>query len=957
MSPVPDKAAAPTARLYSSADAFNAAFVAQVSVALRDRYTISGNLGQGASSLVLRAHDTSTNRDVALKILRPEVSAAVDGIRFQREIEIVRRLSHPNILPILDSGSAEGSLFFTMPLAADETLRARIRKRRQLSIDEVLRIARGVASALDHAHAMGVVHRDIKPANILLDGETALVADFGIARAFTVASGDTVTASGISIGTPEYMSPEQGLAEKHLEASSDIYALGCVVYEMLSGEPPFTGATAEAIVARHCKEPPRSLRIVRPAIPYGVERAVNKALAKSPADRFLNASAFIEALEAGLAVTDEPPPWRRLTRAKVAAGVAAVALTATAYWTLTPSKPAIHANRVVVFPLYDAAAPQGSSDAEAVATYVGNALSNAQPLTWVDGWELTGETSNRRISVRAAATFARQHGARYFIDGVILRDRDSTRVALTLFDATGDTAVASGTAAAPVRTAVLPILGINAVAKLLPSILSPGGRISLDAMKNRRPTAIANFLQGEREYRRLQFKPAVEHYEKALAEDSAFALAAMRGAHAANWLSDIPTALKLANIAAADANALSQAQAGVVRGLRALLQGNADSAVGYLNDALKADPSLHGAYTLLGETYLRLLPRAGPADSLARDALERARTEDADFAPTLLLLETMAVNAGRLREARALAGEIRRAGADTSHAFTRALTRACVENGPASIDFHAALRQNKNATIAAAKILDGGARQPACAIAAYTAIIDAADMDLAFRWAAFLGLQAQFAATGRSEEARAVFYWKGTENLPRRYGYLIVGASGAGFDNEALAVADTGHAQGYGRLSVTTLWMVGAWEAHKGHVDRLRAINAVIQRKADSTRTRRDSLLALAIEARVRLLDGDTTASIAILRALTPSAPRSEIPWVPWESLGAERMLLAELLFRKQQYVEARNVATWLDAPEPVIYPLYLRQSLDLRARAADASREPALAAAYRRRLTDLSRR
>jgi serine/threonine protein kinase/tetratricopeptide (TPR) repeat protein len=961
MSPIPDKAAATTGRAYGPApvDAFNASFLARVQESLKDRYTVIRELGHGASSLVVQARESGTSRDVALKVMRPDVSAAIDLHRFQREIEIVRGLSHPNVLPIIDSGVVEGSLYFTMPLAPDETLRARLAKQRQLRLEETIRVARAVASALDHAHAHGIVHRDVKPANILLDGETPIVADFGIARAITVASGDTVTASGISIGTPEYMSPEQGLADRHLGASTDIYALGCVVYEMLSGEPPFTGATAEAIVARHCKEDPRSLRIIRPAIPYGVERAVNKALAKAPADRFPTAAAFVDALEAGLEIVDEPPRWRRsLTPSRVVVSVAAlIAITAAVALFGAQNDMPIRSNRVVVFPLFDPGAPS-SSDAEAVATYIGNALANARPLTWVDGWELTGDTTpGQRLSRRAAAALARQHGARFFIDGVILRDRDSTRVSLTLVDALGDSAVASGTVAAPARAAILPVMGVNAVAKLLPSLVSPGGNLSLDAMSNRKPTAIANFLQGEREYRRLQFRPAVEHYEQALAEDSNFTLAAMRGAHAANWLSDVNTALKLANVAVRGAHTLSGPQALVVRGLRSLLQGNADSAIAYLNEALEADPTVHGAYTLLGETYLRLLPGAGPADSLARDALERARKEDADFAPTLLLLETMAMNAGRMREARTIAAEIRRAGADTSHAFTRRLVRECVEDGPKPIDFHAALRSNKNATIAAAKILDGGARQPECAIAAYTAIIDAADVEPGFRWAAFLGLQAQFAATGRFEDARAVFSWKGTENLPRRLGYLIVAASGSGFDVEASAVADTAHTQGYGRLSVTTLSMVGAWEAHRGNLGRLRDIDAVIQRKADSTGARRDRLLARGVGARLRLLQRDTSAAITILRDLVPSAPRSELPWVPAESMGGERLLLAELLLAREQYSQALAVASWLEAPEPVVYPLYLRKSLELRARAAEAMQQPASAAAYRRRLADLTRR
>jgi tetratricopeptide (TPR) repeat protein len=958
----PDNIAPPARRSFGHAavdlQTYMASFVPRIRVALEGTLTIVSEVDRGGSALVFHARETGTNRDVALKVMRPDLSAALDTYRFQREIEIAGRLQHPNILPVIQSGVADGSLFYTMPFVPGGTLRSRLGAQGPFSIADTVRVARDIALALDHAHAVGVIHRDIKPANVLLDGSTTLVADFGIARAMTVATGDTITESGVSIGTPEYMSPEQGLGEKNLTASSDIYALGCVVYEMLAGEAPFTGPTAQAIIARHCHETPRSIRVIRPSMPYGVERAVMKALAKTPVDRFETAGAFVDALEHGISIEHAPAKWRMVLapRRAVASVVAATAIVAILAKTLGPDT-TVYPNRVVVFPLYDASAPAGSTDAEGVATYIGNALGNAPPLTWVDGWELTRDTpANVRMLPRTAARLSRGRGARYFIEGLILRGADSTRIALTLYDAVGDSAVATGTAAAPARAAILPILGIDAVSKLLPSLVSPGGKVSIESMSRRNPRAIANFLQGEREYRRMQFQPALGHYQEAFGEDSALTLAAMRGAHAAKWESEPELAIKLADEALRSAATLPAAQAKVARGLRAMLGGDADSAVAHFQEALRIDPATHGAYTLLGETYLRMLPNAGPADSLARDALEKARREDADFAPTLLLLETMALNEGRLREASLLAADLRRAGADTSHELARRLARECVRGGPAAVDFHAALRQDKLATITAAKMLDGTARQPICAIAAYTAVIDAADVEPNYRWAAFLGLQSQFAATARPSEAAAVFAWKGTENLPRRYGYLLAGSAGAGFFDQAAAVADTAFRQGYGRLSATTLWMVGTWETRVGNADRVRELSRVLRQRADSTRLRRDALLAKALEARVRLVDGDTVGAITRLRALRPNATQTEISWSPWESLGAERMLLAELLMARRDYVEARKVAALLDAPEPVIYPMYLRSSLELRVRSAEATDQPSLVAMYRSRLAELSR-
>jgi TolB-like protein len=963
MSPGSDKAALPDASAFRPDrrdDRGTASLLAStMSSALGDRLEILRTAGQGGSSVVFLAQERQTSRQIALKVLRPELSAAFDAYRFQREIEIARRLKHPNILPIFESGSAESNLYFTMPFVNGGTLRARLQKEPQVPIPDALRIAREVASALDYAHAAGVIHRDVKPANILLDGLTALVADFGIARAITVASGDAITESGVTVGTPEYMSPEHGLGEKDLGASSDIYALGCVVYEMLAGEPPFTGPTAQAIVARHCREAPRSLRIVRPAVPYGVQRAVEKALAKTPVDRFSTAGAFVDALEEGLSIQDEPRRWRLFwtkKRIAITTGFVTAALVGTPA-VINMTRPEPQANRVVVFPLYDAEGPAGSTDADGVATYIGNALGNARPLTWVDGWELLDEDQrNTRLAARQARRLALRSGARYYIDGAILRDHDSVRVLLTLHDALVDSVAGSGTTAAAASTAVLPVLGVRAAAQLLPSIVQPGGTLALRAMAERNPRAIANFLQGERAYRRMQFVTALGHYQLALGEDSALTMAAVRAAHAANWSKKRAIALRLADVAVRGAGNLPPAQAQVAIGLRFMLEGVADSAIAHLMSALRQDPGVHGAWTLLGETYLRLLPSAGPADSLARAALESARAEDRDFSPTLLLLETLALNAGRLRDAAAVREDLRRAGADTSHALSRSLTLRCVRDGPSSVDFHAALRADTLAVISAAKMLDGAARQPACAIAAYSAILDAADVEPGYRWAAFLGLQAQFAATDRPTDARALFEWRGAEKLPLRFAYLIVAEAGSGFAENATAIADTAFRQGYDRLPTIALWLTGNWETRRNNADRVRQISQVLNRKADSSKSRLAKLAARAIAARVRLVERDTAGAIAAIRALAPTAPVADISWVAWESLASERMLLAELLLARKDYAGARRIATLLEAPEPVIYPLYLRRSLELRTRAAEAEGQPGLAAAYRRRISELSR-
>ena len=267
-----------------------------LAAALAGRYRLISELGSGGMATVYLADDLRHNRQVAIKVLHPEFSALVGSSRFRREIETTARLQHPNILPLFDSGDAGEQLFYVMPFVNGGTLRQRLDREQQLPVDEAVRIAREVADALAYAHEHGIVHRDIKPENILLGGRHAMVADFGIALALEQASGSRLTSTGLSIGTPLYMSPEQAMGDRVIDARADIYALGATVYEMLSGEPPFTGPNAQAILARSMTETPRSLSATRTMVPQGVNSAVLRALASRPADRFQTAGDFAAAL-------------------------------------------------------------------------------------------------------------------------------------------------------------------------------------------------------------------------------------------------------------------------------------------------------------------------------------------------------------------------------------------------------------------------------------------------------------------------------------------------------------------------------------------------------------------------------------------------------------------------------------------------------------------------------------
>ncbi|HSE67988.1 MAG TPA: protein kinase, partial [Gemmatimonadales bacterium] len=299
----------------------------RLSTALADRYRIERELGQGGMATVYLAEDLKHHRKVAIKILRPELAAVVGADRFVREIETTAALQHPHILGLIDSGEVNGTAYYVMPFVEGESLRDRITREKQLPLDDALRMAREVADALSYAHNKGVIHRDIKPENILLTSGHAVVADFGIARAISAAGGERLTETGLAVGTPAYMSPEQAAGDRDLDGRSDLYALACVLYEMLAGEPPFRGPTVQDVVRQHLTIEPRSVTQLRPAVPAEVAEALNRALAKTPADRFNPVGQFSEALGRGTPAAREgttraiPTPR---SRAPAIAGVVAI---------------------------------------------------------------------------------------------------------------------------------------------------------------------------------------------------------------------------------------------------------------------------------------------------------------------------------------------------------------------------------------------------------------------------------------------------------------------------------------------------------------------------------------------------------------------------------------------------------------------------------------------------------
>ncbi len=314
----------------------------RLAAALANRYRIERELGEGGMARVYLAQDLKHDRDVAIKVLKPELAAVLGAERFVQEIKTTAALQHPNILPLFDSGEADGFLYYVMPYVEGESLRDRLDRERQLGVEEAVALVREVADGLEYAHSHGVVHRDIKPENILIHAGRPMVADFGIALAVSAAAGGRMTETGLSLGTPHYMSPEQATAEKTITNRSDVYSLASVLYEMLTGDPPHTGATAQQIIMKIVTEEPASLARLRKSVPPNVAAAVSHALEKLPADRFASAKAFADALAdpafrstgreaAGAGASSEPRGWMRDPRTRVAGGVVLVAV-AVALW-------------------------------------------------------------------------------------------------------------------------------------------------------------------------------------------------------------------------------------------------------------------------------------------------------------------------------------------------------------------------------------------------------------------------------------------------------------------------------------------------------------------------------------------------------------------------------------------------------------------------------------------------
>jgi eukaryotic-like serine/threonine-protein kinase len=499
---------------------------------LPDLYAVEREIGQGGMAIVFLATDRRLGRHVAVKVLKLEIARQLGTERFLREIEIVGHLSHPHILPLLDSGQSGEVLWYVMPYVDGETLGSLLRREGPLPVERAVGIALDVASALAWAHAHGIIHRDIKPANILLEGDQAIVADFGLARAIHIAGGESLTSGGLVVGTPAYMSPEQADPKAVLDGRCDVYSLGCTLYEMLAGQPPFLGSSHQAVIVQHMGGPVPSIRVLRPSVPAWLDAALSRSLAKIPADRYGSADEFAAALK-NRAV---PSSGRTLRRA--GAVVAAVVLLVVAgllgrrlFRASTP----LDKSLVAVAP-FDAFDPALALWREGMVDILSSNLDGAGPLRSVSPSVVIRDWKGRADNT-TALRLARSKGAGLVVVGRLLRaSGDSVRATVVLLDVASGRRL--GEAEQRESLARMDRLGDSLTVAILQQVgqaaeprtrrLSSLGAASLPALKA--------FLQGEHFLRQASWDSALTWYSAALQTDSTFALALWRTQMARAWL-------------------------------------------------------------------------------------------------------------------------------------------------------------------------------------------------------------------------------------------------------------------------------------------------------------------------------------------------------------------------------------------------------------------------------------
>lgn len=621
---------------------------------LAEHYAVDRELGRGGMATVYLAEDLKHGRRVAIKVLRPDLAQSLGPSRFLREVRIASRLTHPNILPVHDSGEVEGLLYYVMPYVAGESLRDRLRREGQLPLADAIRIAQEVAHGLAYAHSEDVVHRDVKPGNILLEAGQAVIADFGLARAIRAAAVDDLSSSGLALGTPPYMSPEQSSSGDQVDGRSDIYSLGCVLYEMLAGEPPFTGPSAQAIAAKHLRLPPPSLRTVRPSVPESVQATINRALEKIPGDRFQTAEEFGQALaEPGYPTTGRKPGRSRLTRLLAGGVIGAIVILFLVV--ALPRRSHVGPTSqvgVVLIPF-----ESGSSRAESLDpgmpaphTMLADALAWLPGVRPLDGTSLLGSAKDWRVlPLPELLRGARRIGGRYLLAGAIypVSSSSRSRVTVDLYAIDGGERLMRGEEIAEGGRlgASLDRLALESVRALAPREgPALGSRAALFSATSS-PEAVGHLLQGQLKFWSGDYDGAASAFRQAVEADSACGLAYHRLSVVQTWRHDDSAALAAVDQGLARSDPMNRQSVARLKAQRHFVLGSGDSAIAAFQDAVLDDQTDIDAWYGLGEALFHFGAFAAHSPLDARAALDRVAALDTSFAPVYDHLLELALQA------------------------------------------------------------------------------------------------------------------------------------------------------------------------------------------------------------------------------------------------------------------------------------------------------------------------
>jgi tetratricopeptide (TPR) repeat protein len=617
---------------------------ARLNAALEGRYLIDRELGRGGMATVYLARDLRHDRPVALKVFHPELAGAL-GERFLREIRVAARLGHPHILTVHDSGDADGLLWYTMPVVDGESLRQRLKREGPLPLSEAVRIGQSVADALDFAHRRGVIHRDIKPENILLFGNEPMVADFGIALALDATDQERLTLTGLSLGTPSYMSPEQALGDSRVDRRSDIYSLGCVVYEMLAGEPPYTGPTPQAIVAKRLSSSPPPLAAVRD-LPVTLEQVIHRALARNPADRFSSAGEFGRALrEAAVApgattlpVREAPRLRAKSWRSPALAALVALAVGALGWLAMSRDAPrdATSESRLAVLPF---AVPAGGFGylAEGMVDLLSRNLNGVGEQATVDPGRVMsaiGGAEKRGVQdAERGHQIARRLGAGRYILGNVHAAGSHLRIQARLYrESAGDPEPIAQAAAEGDSTALFDLVDQLSAQLLVSGDRGQGARLVQTAsLTTSSLPALKAYLDGERNLRAAHFDSAVAGFQSATSLDSTFALAHYRLAVAAAWTGRAGLLMPSISRAVALSDRLGERDRALLLAFAEGARGKPDEAERQYREILERYPDdLEARFQLANVLYAWNAPRGRPPGE-AREHYDRVLEVDPKF--------------------------------------------------------------------------------------------------------------------------------------------------------------------------------------------------------------------------------------------------------------------------------------------------------------------------------------